>query len=170
MKASKHDYITYFLLGICIVLSGYYIYLRSTKKEPIPLVNSIEIAFIIPDSTLSLKNIYSEITNRDILYPKIVLSQCILETGWLTSYNCLRRNNLFGFRSKNWSSEKNTHGYKIEDNWQSSVLYYKEWQDKNYSGGDYYAFLKRIGYATSEDYEWKLKSIEKEVDDLILEW
>jgi flagellum-specific peptidoglycan hydrolase FlgJ len=88
----------------------------------------------------------SQIQNKDI-----VLKQIILETGWLTSYSCKHRHNLFGFRYK---------GKYLEfTSWEESIDYYFRWQKKHYKGGDYYKFLKEVGYATDPNYITKLKSI-----------
>jgi flagellum-specific peptidoglycan hydrolase FlgJ len=88
----------------------------------------------------------SEIQNKDI-----VLRQVILETGWLTSYSCKHRHNLFGFRYK---------GKYLEfDSWEDSIDYYSRWQKRHYKGGDYYKFLKDRGYATDTNYISKLKRI-----------
>jgi hypothetical protein len=45
------------------------------------------------------------------------------------------------------------------DSWFESVMYYKYWQETYYKGGDYFAFLKSIGYATSTKYERTLKQV-----------
>ena len=47
------------------------------------------------------------------------------------------------------------------DSWQKSVEYYKNWQSKHYTNPDedYYVFLKRIKYATSENYKSMLLGV-----------
>ncbi len=45
---------------------------------------------------LTIPNLYTEIKKNGILYPKVVLAQAILETGWFTSPLCRDRHNLFG--------------------------------------------------------------------------
>jgi uncharacterized FlgJ-related protein len=107
---------------------------------------------------------YDEVKNyiyeQDSLeHKEIVLRQAVLETGWFKSYNCKKRHNLFGFRWKPWVSETNKHGYIIFDDWKESVDYYVRWQGRHYDGGDYYAFLDEVGYATSPTYIQKLKGI-----------
>jgi hypothetical protein len=59
--------------------------------------------------------------------------------------------NIFGFRVKS--------GYLNFDHWTGCVDYYKTWQDKYYKGGDYYEFLRDIGYAEDTNYINKLKSL-----------
>lgn len=101
---------------------------------------------------LTPENVYAQLEKYDIKHPEIVLRQSILETGWYECQYCsLQHNNIFGFRYKK--------KYLEFDNWVEAVKYYKKWQEKRYKGGDYYVFLKSIGYATSKTYISKLKSI-----------
>lgn len=117
--------------------------------------NKITILLIILCNTmysLSYTEVYREILKHEIKHPEIVLKQAILETGWFKCEYCsYDHNNIFGFRYK--------HKYLEFDTWQESVAYYKKWQDKRYKGGDYYDFLKKVGYATSKTYNRKLKNI-----------
>ena len=101
---------------------------------------------------LTIENVKIAIIDAGIKYPEIVLRQVILETGWLKCTKCsLSRNNIFGF----WYKKK----YIQFDNWKDCVAYYKRWQDRHYSGGDYYVFLKKVGFATDPSYVNRLKSI-----------
>lgn len=45
---------------------------------------------------LTIPNLYKEIIRNGILYPKIVLAQAILETGWFRSSVCRNKHNLSG--------------------------------------------------------------------------
>jgi len=82
----------------------------------------------------------------------IVVRQSVVETGWYKCTKCsLDKNNLFGFFYKGKYLEFET--------WQESVKYYYWWQSKLYKGGDYYEFLKRIGYAEDPNYIYKLKTV-----------
>lgn len=91
----------------------------------------------------------------DIKYPEIVYAQVLIETANFTAKNCMRKNNLFGFMQ----------GKKIRtfDHWIESVVYYKEKIQGRYKGGDYYAFLRKIRYATSSTYTATLKKRVAEV-------
>ena len=101
---------------------------------------------------LTMENVYLDLINQGVQNPEIVMRQVIAETNWLKCKKCsLQFNNLFGFLTKN--------GYLKFDNWKECVAYYKKWQDQFYKGGDYYAFLKRIGFATAPNYERLLKQI-----------
>lgn len=117
-------------------------------------VSAVKMGPIFVDAVpeLTPENVYYQLEKFDIKHPEIVLRQSILETGWYKCEYCsLEHNNIFGFRYKKKYLEFN--------NWVEAVKYYKKWQDKRYKGGDYYTFLKNIGYATSKTYISKLKSI-----------
>jgi hypothetical protein len=93
-----------------------------------------------PLPELTLDNVRAELEKQGIQHTEIVMRQVIVETGWLKCTHCsLVSNNLFGFMTKN--------GYLKFEHWTESVAYYKKWQDSYYKGGDYYAFLDKIGYA-----------------------
>lgn len=101
---------------------------------------------------LTPENVFAHLERLGVKHPEIVLKQSILETGWYKCDYCsLKHNNIFGFRYKK--------KYLQFDTWVEGVEYYKKWQDKRYQGGDYYGFLKDIGYATSRTYISKLKQI-----------
>ena len=92
------------------------------------------------------------ILKYDIQHPDIVLRQAMYESGWLTCTNCSwDGNNPFGFFWKG--------SYLKYDSLEESVAYYKWWQDYWYRGGDYYAFLKRVGYAEKPNYNDELKKM-----------
>ena len=111
-------------------------------------------------SELNAENVYQEIKDAGIKCPKIVLAQAVLETGWFKCKNCsLSGNNIFGFYYKGT--------YLKFDTWEESVQYYSRWQiRKGYKGGDYYKFLKNVGYASDPEYSNKLKSIIKRLSYL----
>jgi len=102
-------------------------------------------------SSQTIESLRTQLNASEIQHKDIVLKQAILETGWLSSYSCKNRHNLFGFRYR---------GKYLEfDTWQESIEYYSRWQKRHYKGGDYYKFLKDRGYATDPEYITKLKSI-----------
>ena len=102
-------------------------------------------------SAQSIKSVKTHLNASQIQHKEIVMQQIILETGWLSSYSCKHRHNLFGFRYKG--------EYLIFDSWKDSIAYYQRWQKRHYKGGDYYQFLTDRGYATDENYINKLKQI-----------
>lgn len=91
----------------------------------------------------------------EIKHPEIVYAQALIETGNFTAKNCMRKNNLFGLMQ----------GRKLRtfNHWSESVLYYKKKIQSRYTGGDYYAFLRKIRYAASSTYTRALKKRVAEV-------
>lgn len=88
----------------------------------------------------------------DIKHPDIVLRQATFESGWWnptlkSSWNSC--NNTFGFFYKG--------KYLKFDNMEHCIEYYNWWQDQLYTGGDYYEFLERVGFATAPNYINELK-------------
>ena len=67
----------------------------SLKREQQKNVDDIiKVENQLPE--LTIPNLYKEIIRNGILYPKIVLAQAILETGWFRSSVCRNKHNLFG--------------------------------------------------------------------------
>lgn len=95
------------------------------------------------------EQVLAEIKRQGIPHPTIVLAQARLETGNFKSDRCRRDHNLFGM--------KRGRRYAKYGHWRDSVRDYKQRISARYKGGDYYAFLKRIGYAADPNYERKLK-------------
>lgn len=95
---------------------------------------------------LTIPNLYKEIIRNGILYPKIVLAQAILETGWFRSSVCRNKHNLFGL------TNPRTGKYYEFNHWTESVrAYYTKVQYK-YKGGNYLLWLDEIGYAEDPYY------------------
>lgn len=95
---------------------------------------------------LTIPNLYKEIIRNGILYPKIVLAQAILETGWFRSSVCRNKHNLFGL------TNPRTGKYYEFNHWTESVrAYYTKVQYK-YKSGNYLLWLVEIGYAEDKDY------------------
>lgn len=95
------------------------------------------------------EQVLAEIKRQGIPHPTIVLAQARLETGNFRSERCKRDKNLFGI--------KHNGRYAKYSTWQASVADYKKRISARYKGGDYYAFLQRIGYAADKQYTNKLK-------------
>ena len=110
--------------------------------------------------TVTVLDVYRYIKCSGILYPEIVLRQAVWETGWFKSKHSLQKNNLFGFRY----SKK----YMSFDSWKACVDYYKGWQSRKYTNPeeDYYKFLIRIKYATSQKYISSLKSLKIDIPEV----
>ena len=95
---------------------------------------------------LTIPKLYKEIIRNGILYPKIVLAQAILETGWFRSSVCLNKHNLFGL------TNPRTGKYYEFNHWTESVrAYYTKVQYK-YKSGNYLLWLDEIGYSENSNY------------------
>lgn len=106
-----------------------------------------------PPKELNITNLYQALDLYGVAFPKIVVAQALLETGYFTSNVCLNYNNLFGLRRPTDGS------YYRFRNWEESVKAYKDYVQYKYKGGDYFRFLNRIGYAEDPNYIYKVKSI-----------
>lgn len=97
---------------------------------------------------LTIPNLYEEIRRNGILYPKVVLAQAILETGWFRSPVCRNKHNLFGL------TNPQTGKYYEFEHWTESVrAYYTKVQYKyKREDGNYLLWLKDIGYAEDPEY------------------
>lgn len=100
-------------------------------------------------SAQTIHEVREEIMRQGLPHGDIVLAQARLETGNFTSQRCKRDHNIFGIK----------HGkkYAVYRNWRESVTDYKRRISSRYTGGDYYAFLRRIKYAADARYINKLK-------------
>lgn len=135
---------------LLIILSIIPAYLALQVYTPVKANTNPKV--IISKSPLSLENVYAALILNDVKHPEVVMRQIIVETMWLRCENCSKEyNNLFGFYLNG--------DYIKFENWYESVQYYKTWQDQYYKEGDYYQFLARIGYATSEKYIQTLKGV-----------
>ena len=102
---------------------------------------------------LTIHSLYKEIIRNGILYPKIVLAQAILETGWFRSSVCRNKHNLFGL------TNPRTGKYYEFNHWTESVrVYYTKVQYK-YKGGNYLLWLDEIGYAEDPKYIIQLNKV-----------
>lgn len=106
-----------------------------------------------PDMALNMANLMMVMERYGIRFPKIVMAQCIIETGYLTSHVCTEYNNLFGLRRP---SDGSYYRFKT---WEESVKAYRDYVQYKYKGGDYYAFLRDIGYASDPYYTMKVRQI-----------
>lgn len=106
-----------------------------------------------PPRELNIASLYEALARNKVMYPRIVIAQALLETGYFTSNVCLNMNNIFGLRRPSDGS------YYQFDNWEESVKAYKDYVQCKYKGGDYFRFLQNIGYAEDPAYVSKVRSI-----------
>ena len=115
----------------------------------------LALMFSLSLSAQTDQQVYDELKKYNVKYPQIVLAQAKLETGNYTSTLCKKHGNLFGLKRKN--------GYAKFNNWKESVKAYRDWVQYKYKGGDYYVFLKKIGYAQDPKYIVKVKEMVKKI-------
>jgi flagellum-specific peptidoglycan hydrolase FlgJ len=97
------------------------------------------------------EQVEGELRKQRVPHADIVLAQARLETGNFTSRRCRVDHNLFGMkRGKRYAKYRR---------WQDSVADYKERISSRYVKGDYYAFLRKIGYAEEKEYIQKVRRI-----------
>lgn len=87
----------------------------------------------------------------EVKHPEIVYAQAIIETGNFNSNGFKVKNNLFGIMKGS--------RLRVFNHWTESVVYYKNNIQNRYKSGDYYAFLKRIGYAENPNYTIHIKKV-----------
>jgi hypothetical protein len=110
----------------------------------------IFLIFPLSFQAQTVNEVWNYANNIGIEQSHIVVAQSILETGWYKCNNCsIAYNNLFGFRV-NGEYLKFTH-------WKHSVDYYKNWQRRHYTGGDYYQFLTCIPFSNGSCYAYAEK-------------
>lgn len=100
---------------------------------------------------LTAGNVLAELNKQNVPHSSIVLKQSKLETGNYTSKVCKTKNNLFGIRKGN--------NYKSYETWKDCIADYKRLFSKKYKGGDYYEYLRTVGYAEDPKYINKLKEM-----------
>ena len=144
------------LLTLLTVLTGFITVILTanySKAEPkvldsIPVVEDKVPNFMSnpPQEGLMEALIYYEVD-----HPEIVYAQAVLETGNFTSSGCRNKNNLFGLMQGK--------SLRRFNHWTESVIFYKQKIQSRYKGGDYYAFLTRIGYAANPNYNAHVRKI-----------
>ena len=102
--------------------------------------------------------LYLALVHYNVKHPKIVLAQAKLESGNFTSSHYKKRNNFLGL----YDSKRKEY-YKF-NHWTDCIQGYKDMVEyKLRDNENYYNFLRRIKYATSENYIRQIKQIEKSI-------
>ena len=120
----------------------------STLKVKIKKNSTIKVQSMLP---LTEKNLKKELIRQGVSHPNIVLAQAKLESNLGKSDVAQRTNNLFGLRKGK--------RYRRFSHWTQCVTAYKNLIQSRYEGGNYYAFLNRIGYAEDPNYTDRLKDL-----------
>ena len=121
-----------------------------TDVDSDTIKDSKKTAYVLPKKPND-SVVYQELQRQGIKHPKIVLAQAKLETGNFHSFVCNYHHNLFGLM-------KGDEYHKFH-HWKDSITYYKNHVQSRYKGGDYLAFLSKIGYAEDTQYLSKLKQL-----------
>lgn len=162
MKQEIYQNGFYLMLGILICV------ISSTLFNSCHSNNSEQPATVVVHDTISVKdtvsqkptakiaplndeNLKRELANNGIKHSNIVFAQAKLESANYQSSLTKTHNNIFGMRKGN--------RYRRYNNWQECVKDYKDCIQSRYTGGDYYTFLDKIGYAEDPNYIKKLKQI-----------
>lgn len=120
----------------------------STLKVKVKKDSTIKVQSMLP---LTEKNLKKELIRQGISHPNIVLAQAKLESNLGKSDVAQRTNNLFGLRKGK--------RYRRFSHWTQCVTAYKNLIQSRYNGGNYYAFLDKIGYAEDPNYTDRLKDL-----------
>lgn len=159
MKQQIYQNGFYFMLGI---LMSILIISFSTPVNKKPLENTIKIE-VVKDSAkvisknvkvakaLNEANLREELHKHSIPHANIVLAQAKLESGNFKSDLVKTHQNIFGLKKGN--------KYRKYSHWTECVADYKSCISNRYTGGDYYIFLNKIGYASHPNYTKLLKDI-----------
>ena len=115
---------------------------------------NVKVAQVKPvakPKVLNETNLRAELIKNNIPHANIVLAQAKLETGNFKSNLVRTHQNIFGLKKGN--------RYRWYSHWTECVEDYKKCISNRYSGGSYYAFLNRIGYASHPNYTGLLKEM-----------
>lgn len=102
-------------------------------------------------SAQTIEQVAKELVRQGVPHSRIVLAQARLESGNFKSALYKRTNNPFGI--------KHNGKYAHYSDWRKAIADYKKCISSRYSGGDYFTFLRRIGYAEDPAYSAKVKKI-----------
>lgn len=157
-----------FYLMIGLILGALITIISVPKSSPKPSENTIRIEMVkdsakvtskdknvkvaqVKPKVLNETNLRSELIKNNIPHANIVLAQAKLETGNFKSDLVRTHQNIFGLKKGN--------RYRRYSHWTECVEDYKKCISNRYSGGSYYAFLNRIGYASHPNYTGLLKEM-----------
>ena len=154
MKKSYWKELCLLLIGF---MTGYFIKNPTNVKEH--TITNIKDSLVVDTTYVYIKkipdlnkyNVLAELRKQNIPHSDIVLRQSIHETAHYTSDVCKKYNNIFGIRKGKKYVAYNSRVDCVAD--------YKNKISKRYKGGDYYDFIRILGYAEDPEYVTKLKRI-----------
>jgi hypothetical protein len=119
------------------------------------------------DSTLNVENLKFAVYALPFKHRDIIIAQAVLETGWFTSENCKKNNNIFGMRkaySRMTTADMVIDGYSHYPNWRQSVIDYYLLQSVTESvyprsRAAYFSYLDKKYSEVGKSYSNQLKSI-----------
>ena len=166
MKQQIYQNGFYLLLGL--IFGALITLISMPKSTPKPSENTIRIEMVkdsvkvtskdknvkiaqMKPKALNETNLKEELAKNKIPHANIVLAQAKLESGNFKSDLVRTHQNIFGLKKGN--------RYRRYSHWTECVKDYKKCISNRYDGGDYYAFLDRIGYASYPNYTELLKNI-----------
>lgn len=119
---------------------------------------TLTLVFLLIGNTfgqkISQKEVYDKIIEQGLAEPIIVLKQAIHESAHFKSPGAKNKNNILGIMR---SDGRALLYFKSVT---ECIIFYKDNIQNRYDEGDYYKFLKRIGYARDPKYNKKVKNIE----------
>lgn len=153
---------------IGLILGALITIISVPKSSPKPSENTIRIEMVkdsvkvtskdknvkvaqVKPKVLNETNLRAELIKNNIPHANIVLAQAKLETGNFKSDLVHTHQNIFGLKKGNC--------YRRYSHWTECVEDYKKCISNRYNGGNYYAFLNRIGYASHPNYTGLLKEM-----------
>ena len=158
LMTSKGDFSNFTIEQLEKLIAKYenYLVLRPGKSGSKPRKNvPVHSYYEGKSHELTLENLMSVMDEVGISNQLFVLAQAVLETGNFGSNVCRNYHNLFGLYDS-----RNKCYYKFA-RWEDSVIGYQKFIQYRYKGGNYLAFLRRIGYAEDPRYTSKVAQIAK---------
>lgn len=166
MKQQIYQNGFYLLLGL--IFGALITLISMPKSTPKPSENTIRIEMVkdsvkvtskdknvkiaqMKPKALNETNLKEELAKNKIPHANIVLAQAKLESGNFKSDLVRTHQNIFGLKKGN--------RYRRYSHWTECVKDYKKCISNRYDGGNYYAFLNRIGYASHPNYTGLLKDM-----------
>lgn len=156
------------LIVCCVVLCFINLYLL--QNPTIKIVETIKYKTILSSPSLDSLN-YSKVREfvlkMRIKFPEVVMAQCILESGNLSSPIALVNNNILGLKvahQRPTTAICDSNKYAFYANWKDCIRDYAIWQCKydrnnNYNNQDQFIKFLAKYYSEDKEYSKKLKQI-----------